>query len=132
MIFLQEKMKCFYSILTNSSVLYQNQSHQCRRPPPSPRRNTERIPSVLGTHTRKSRRPVFIPSNITTLIAMNTPNYMLRMSWFSATTSPKSPDGIGLRVVPPHNCADTDGYVDVRTGKKYALHGDDSFFKDIK
>jgi hypothetical protein len=32
---------------------------------------------------------------------------------------------------PAQNCADTDGYVDVRTGKKYALHGDDSFFKDI-
>jgi len=33
---------------------------------------------------------------------------------------------------PAQNCADTDGYVDVRTGKKYALHCDDSFFKDIK
>ena len=32
---------------------------------------------------------------------------------------------------PAQNCADTDGYVDVRTGKKYSLHGDDSFFKDI-
>ena len=32
---------------------------------------------------------------------------------------------------PAQNCTDTDGYVDVRTGKKYALHGDDSFFKDI-
>ena len=29
------------------------------------------------------------------------------------------------------NCADTDGYVDVRTGKKYTLEGDTSFFKDI-
>ena len=33
---------------------------------------------------------------------------------------------------PAQNCADTDGYVDVRTGKKYSLHGEtDSFFKDI-
>jgi len=32
---------------------------------------------------------------------------------------------------PAQNCADTDGYIDVRTGKKYSLHGDDSFFKDI-
>ena len=32
---------------------------------------------------------------------------------------------------PAQNCADTNAYVDVRTGKKYALHGDDSFFKDI-
>jgi hypothetical protein len=34
---------------------------------------------------------------------------------------------------PAQNCADTDGYVDVRTGKKYSLHGEnDSFFKEIK
>jgi hypothetical protein len=33
---------------------------------------------------------------------------------------------------PAQNCADTNGYVDVRTGKKYALDGGDaSFFKDI-
>lgn len=32
---------------------------------------------------------------------------------------------------PAQNCADTDGYVDVRTGKKYSLHGEDSFFNDI-
>jgi len=33
---------------------------------------------------------------------------------------------------PAQNCADTNGYVDVRTGKKYSLHGEtDSFFKDI-
>jgi len=32
---------------------------------------------------------------------------------------------------PAQNCADTDGYVDVRTGKKYSLHGEDSFFKEI-
>ena len=32
---------------------------------------------------------------------------------------------------PAQNCADTDGYVDVRTGKKYTLQGDTSFFKDI-
>jgi hypothetical protein len=33
---------------------------------------------------------------------------------------------------PAQNCADTDGYVDVRSGKKYSLHGEtDSFFKDI-
>lgn len=31
----------------------------------------------------------------------------------------------------PQNCAETDGYVDVRTGKKYTLQGDTSFFKDI-
>lgn len=31
----------------------------------------------------------------------------------------------------PQNCADTDGYVDVRTGKKYTLSGDTSFFKEI-
>jgi hypothetical protein len=31
----------------------------------------------------------------------------------------------------PQNCADTDGYVDVRTGKKYP-HGKQSFFDDIK
>lgn len=32
----------------------------------------------------------------------------------------------------PQNCAETDGYVDVRTGKKYTLHGEkDSFFRDI-
>lgn len=34
---------------------------------------------------------------------------------------------------PAQNCADTDGYVDVRTGKKYSLHGEtDSFFHEIK
>jgi len=34
---------------------------------------------------------------------------------------------------PAQNCADTDGYVDVRTGKKYSLQGEnDSFFKEIK
>lgn len=34
---------------------------------------------------------------------------------------------------PAQNCADTDGYVDVRTGKKYSLHGEtDSFFNEIK
>lgn len=32
---------------------------------------------------------------------------------------------------PAQNCADTDGYVDVRTGKKYTLEGETSFFKDI-
>ncbi len=32
---------------------------------------------------------------------------------------------------PAQNCADHDGYVDVRTGKKYSLHGEDSFFLDI-
>ena len=32
---------------------------------------------------------------------------------------------------PAQHCADTDGYVDVRTGKKYSLHGEDSFFKAI-
>ena len=33
---------------------------------------------------------------------------------------------------PPQNCAETDGYVDVRTGKKYTLHGEGTtFFKDI-
>ena len=32
---------------------------------------------------------------------------------------------------PAQNCAKTDGYVDVRTGKKYSLHGEDAFSKDI-
>ena len=32
---------------------------------------------------------------------------------------------------PAQNCADTNGYVDVRTGKKYTLHGEGSIFKDI-
>jgi len=32
---------------------------------------------------------------------------------------------------PAQNCADTDGYVDVRTGKKYAQYGEETFFKDI-
>ena len=31
----------------------------------------------------------------------------------------------------PQNCADTDWYVDVRSGKKYP-HGKQSFFDDIK
>lgn len=30
---------------------------------------------------------------------------------------------------PAQNCADTAGYVDVRTGKHYELQGDNSFFK---
>lgn len=30
---------------------------------------------------------------------------------------------------PAQNCADTAGYVDVRTGKHYDLHGENSFFK---
>jgi hypothetical protein len=30
---------------------------------------------------------------------------------------------------PAQNCADTDGYVDVRTGKHYELQGENSFFK---
>jgi hypothetical protein len=29
------------------------------------------------------------------------------------------------------NCADYDGYVDIRTGKKYTLQGENSFFKEI-
>jgi len=29
------------------------------------------------------------------------------------------------------NCADTDGGIDVRTGKEYTLDGDTSFFKEI-
>ena len=32
---------------------------------------------------------------------------------------------------PAQNCADTDGYVDVRTGKKYP-YGKSSFYDDIK
>ena len=32
---------------------------------------------------------------------------------------------------PAQNCAETDGYVDVRTGKKYTLHGENTFFKEI-
>jgi hypothetical protein len=32
---------------------------------------------------------------------------------------------------PAQNCAETNGYVDVRTGKKYSLHGEDAFSKDI-
>jgi hypothetical protein len=31
----------------------------------------------------------------------------------------------------PQNCADSEGYVDVRTGKKYTLEGETSFFKEI-
>jgi len=30
---------------------------------------------------------------------------------------------------PAQNCAETDGYVDVRTGKHYDLNGENSFFK---
>lgn len=37
--------------------------------------------------------------------------------------------GIGW---PAQNCADTDGYVDVRTGKKYTLHGEMSFHNEIR
>lgn len=33
---------------------------------------------------------------------------------------------------PAQNCADTDGYIDVRTGKKYTLHGDTSFYNAIQ
>ena len=32
---------------------------------------------------------------------------------------------------PAQNCAEKDGYVDVRTGKKYSLHGEDAFSNDI-
>jgi hypothetical protein len=32
---------------------------------------------------------------------------------------------------PAQNCADHDGYVDIRTGKKYTLQGENSFFKEI-
>ncbi len=32
---------------------------------------------------------------------------------------------------PAQNCAETDGYVDVRTGKHYSLQGENSFFKEI-
>ena len=33
---------------------------------------------------------------------------------------------------PAQNCAETDGYVDIRTGKKYSRDGgENSFFKDI-
>jgi len=31
----------------------------------------------------------------------------------------------------PQSCADSDGYVDVRTGKKYTLEGPSSIFRDI-
>ena len=66
--------------------------------PSSPPRNTERIIPVLGTHTNKSRHLIFIPSNITTLRAKNTPNYTKTTSWSSANMSPKSPVGIGAPV----------------------------------
>jgi hypothetical protein len=34
---------------------------------------------------------------------------------------------------PAENCADTDGYIDVRRpGKKYTLDGENSFFKEIQ
>ena len=33
---------------------------------------------------------------------------------------------------PAQNCADTNGYVDVRTGKNYTLEGDTSFFKEFR
>jgi len=51
--------------------------------------------------------------------------------WFIPRDKLWFPDGtIGW---PAQNCADTDGYVDVRTGKKYSLQGEnDSFFKEIK
>ena len=97
--FLQEKLKCFYSIHVSQLILYHpsfEQSHQCRRPPP--RRNTAPTISVLGTHTRKSRHPIFIPSNITTPTAKNMPNYTKTTSWSSANMSPKSPDGIAAPV----------------------------------
>ena len=32
---------------------------------------------------------------------------------------------------PAQNCAETAGYVDVRTGKHYDLHGENSVFKDM-
>lgn len=32
---------------------------------------------------------------------------------------------------PAQNCADTDGYVDIRTGKKYP-YGKSSFYEDLK
>ena len=99
---IRDKLKCFYSIHVSQLILSHpsfEQSHPCRRPPP--RRNTAPTTSVLGTHTRKSRRPIFIPLNIITPNAKNTPNYTTPMSWFSATTSPKSPDGIGRSVGPP-------------------------------
>ena len=93
-------MFLFNSCISADSITFicRSITYQCRPPPPSPRRNTAPIISVLGTHTRKSRHPIFIPSNIITPIAKNTPSYTTPMSWFSATTSPKSPDGIGRRV----------------------------------
>ena len=33
---------------------------------------------------------------------------------------------------PAQNCAETAGYVDVRTGKHYDLHGENSFLKNIQ
>ncbi len=85
---------------TTYTLPFKVQSYPCppQPPPPPPRRNTAPTTSVLGTHTRKSRHPTFIPSNIITPNARNTPNYTQPMSWFSATTSPKSRVGIGRRV----------------------------------
>lgn len=87
---------------TTYTLPFKVQSYPCPPPlpppPPPPRRNTAPTTSVLGTHTRKSRHPTFILSNIITPIVKNTPSYTRPMSWFSATTSQKSPDGIGRRV----------------------------------
>ena len=86
---------------TTYTLPFKVQSYPCPPPPPPPpRRNTAPTIFALGTHTRKSRRPTFIPSNITTPTAKNTPNYTQPTSWFSATTSPKSRVGTGRRVGP--------------------------------
>ena len=103
---IQDKIEMFFHDSTNSNCLINHhQSYQCRvlisPPPPFHQRNTAPTTFVLGTNTRKSCHPIFIPSNIIMRTAKNTPNYTAPMSWFSATTSPKSPDGIGRQDVLP-------------------------------
>jgi hypothetical protein len=104
--------------------------HICQLCRPT-RVNTPPIPSIHGMLTSKTRHPIFIPSNTTMPTVKNSqkdpPDYVMvlrdevtRITGWHWTTG-----------WPAQNCADTNGYVDVRTGNKYP-HGMSSFYDDIK
>lgn len=94
------KLKCFICI--QSFQLSQHRLYQCHLLPPSPlpppRRITGPTTFVLGMNTRESPRLIFIPSNITTRNAKNTPNCTMPTLWFFVKMSPRSLVGIGARV----------------------------------
>ena len=88
----------FFHHSNTSCCLNQQPSFQCRLPSTPPRIHTRPTTFVLGMHTRESPRLIFIPSNITTRNAKNTPNCTMPTLWSFVKMSPRSLVGIGARV----------------------------------